>query len=88
MMTDNNYTIHDLVMRRPASTFGNRWMDATPIGSGKTGILMYGGAFAERFIINRNDLWCCGKDGALPDVSYCLEEMREMQKCHKLMVLH
>lgn len=75
-----NNTIHDLIMKRPASTFRNRWMDGTIIGSGKTGIVLYGGATSEHFIINRSDLWFCGKDGEVPNVAYCLEKMREMQE--------
>lgn len=75
-----NYTINDLVMKRPASPFCHRWTDATPLGSGKTGILLFGGTAAERVIINRNDLWYSGEDAPVPDVSYCLEEMRKLEK--------
>lgn len=76
---ENTYTINDLVMKRPASYFSHRWMDATPIGNGKTGVLLYGGVTAEHLVINRSDLWFSGSDGAVPDVSYCLEKMRQMQ---------
>lgn len=75
-----NYTIHDLTMKRPASVLYNRWRDGSIIGSGKTGILLYGGVSAEYFVVNRGDMWQSGKDGNVPDVSYCLEEMRCMQK--------
>lgn len=75
----NVYSIHDLVMKRPASAFSHRWMDATPVGNGKTGVLLYGGVTAEHLVINRSDLWFGGSDAPVPDVSYCLEKMRQMQ---------
>ena len=74
------YTINDIILNRPASAFGHRWRDATPLGSGSTGILLFGGTAAERIVINRNDLWYGGEDAPIPDVSYCLEEMRKLEK--------
>ena len=76
---DAKYTINDLVMKRPASGFCHRWRDATPLGSGMTGILLFGGIAAERIVINRNDLWYGGEDAPVPDVSYCLNEMRKLE---------
>ena len=77
---NSKYTINDLVMKRPASNFGQRWRDATALGSGITGALLFGGAATERVIINRSDLWYSGEDAPVPDVSYCLEEMRKLEK--------
>ena len=76
-MDAKKYSVHDLVMKRPASSFCHRWRDGTPIGSGKTGILFYGGVSAEHLIINRSDLWYCGKDDKVPDVSESLLKMRK-----------
>lgn len=78
-MSDKKYTINDLVMKRSAFGFCHRWSDATPLGSGMTGILLFGGTAAERVVINRSDLWYSGEDAPVPDVSYCLEEMRKLE---------
>lgn len=78
--SDQSYTIHDLVMKRPASSFCHRWRDGTPIGSGMTGILLYGGIATEHLIINRSDLWYDGQDAPIPDVTEQLAQMRALQK--------
>lgn len=81
IMPDNhNYSINDIFMKRPASTFCHRWRDGTPIGNGMTGVLLYGGVAREHLIINRSDLWHNGADADIPNVSHCLKEMRELQK--------
>ena len=77
---NSEYTMNDLVVKRPASAFCHRWRDASPIGSGITGILLYGGVATERLIVNRNDLWYSGEDAPVPNVSYCLKEMRKLQE--------
>ena len=59
-MKKQEYTINDMIMKRPASAFANRWRDATPIGNGITGALLYGGVSAEHIVINRGDLWYGG----------------------------
>lgn len=79
-MEKENYNKHDIVMKRPSSACRNRWLDGTPIGNGYTGAILYGGTAGERLIINRSDLWFIGEDGPVPDVSYCLPKMRELQK--------
>ncbi len=84
----NNYTRNDLVMHRPSSSFGNRWRDGTPIGNGKTGILLYGGCAAEHFIVNRYDLWYSGSDAPVPDMTDCLKKMREIEKTGDLHAAH
>ncbi len=78
-MSDKKYTIHDLVMKRPASSFAHRWRDGTPIGSGMTGIMLYGATNVERLVINRSDLWHSGNDAPVPDVTEYLTEMRKLQ---------
>ena len=42
-MNNKKYTVNDIIMKRQASTFGNKWRDSTPLGSGATGALLYGG---------------------------------------------
>jgi len=81
MLNFNNKkpTIHDLVMKRPASSFAHRWRDGTPIGSGMTGIMLYGATNVERLVINRSDLWHSGNDAPVPDVTEYLTEMRKLQ---------
>ena len=73
------YNRHDLVLKRPASAYCHRWRDGTPIGSGQTGIMLYGGVSSEHLIINRGDLWYFGKDGAVPNTTKALNEMRDLQ---------
>ena len=70
---------NDIVMNRPASTFGCRFRDGTPIGSGATGALLYGAIENEHLIIHRGDVWCNGKDAPVPDVTDALAAMRAMQ---------
>ncbi len=85
LLAKKEYSIHDLVMKRPASSFAHRWRDGTPIGSGMTGVLLYGGVATERLIINRSDLWHNGKDAPVPDVTEYLTKMRELQSKGKYM---
>ena len=79
-MENNKYSAHDLVMKRPASAFSHRWLDATPIGNGETGVLFYGGVAAEHLVINRSDMWYDGEDAPVPNVSSCVSEMRALQQ--------
>ena len=74
----------DIILERPASVFCNRWMDGTPIGTGKTGVVFYGATAREHLIINRGNLYHNGKDAPVPDVSQSLNKMRELQSQGKL----
>ena len=38
---------NDIFLKRPASVFGEKWRDGTPLGNGLTGVNLYGGAGAE-----------------------------------------
>ena len=71
-------TRHDLFQTQPATGLGERWRDVTPLGNGVTGVSLYGGCRVETLIINRHNLWHQGNDGEIPDVSACLEKMREL----------
>ena len=46
-----------LYMSRPASWERDMGKDSTPLGNGKTGALLQGGAAKEEIIINRSDCW-------------------------------
>ncbi|MBO5070149.1 MAG: glycoside hydrolase N-terminal domain-containing protein [Roseburia sp.] len=61
---------------RPASFFCARGKDATPLGNGEMGALVYGGIREEEIILTRHDLWHWGKEHELPDVHDTLEETR------------
>lgn len=74
------YTIHDLITKRPASACKMRWHDSTPIGTGITGAMFYGGISAEHIIINRNDFWYGGKDTPVPEISSYMDDMRALRK--------
>lgn len=65
-----------LIMNRPASCLGKPWREATPLGNGYTGALVYGGIYKENILFNRYDLWHGQKTCKLPDVSGVFAEMR------------
>lgn len=75
-------TKYDVYMKRPASVFGEKWRDGTPLGNGLTGINLYGGVSRETFIISRYDMWSTVGSGIsdTPDVSDCIGKMRELAK--------
>lgn len=72
--------INDIFLKRPASVFGEKWRDGTPLGNGLTGINMYGGASCETFIVSRHDMWSTVGErlDEAPDVSGCIDEMRNL----------
>lgn len=63
-----------LINKYPAS----RWNDATPLGNGTLGALVYGAVYDERILINHEALfnWC--EDKEIPDISYALNEVRAL----------
>lgn len=73
-------TRHDIYQSKPASAFCHRWRDATPLGNGLTGVLLYGGSSEEQVVISRHDMWHASEDKPVPDVSAVLAEMRELHK--------
>lgn len=73
-------TRNDIFQTAPASVFGNRWRDATPLGNGSTGVMLYGGAAQEQIVLSCADLWYGGFDGTVPDVSDVLQEMRQLHR--------
>lgn len=67
-----------LVLRTPASWWGNAWREALPSGNGIVGAAVYGAVSSETVLINHGELWYGGKQGELPDVSHTLPEVRRM----------
>ena len=63
-----------LINKYPAT----RWNDATPIGNGTLGALIYGAVYDERILINHEALfnWC--QDKEIPDISSSLKEVRDL----------
>ncbi len=50
-------------------TAGKSPRSALPLGNGKTGLLIFGGARRERIVVNDADLFWKGHTGVLPDIS-------------------
>ena len=63
-----------LINKYPAT----RWNDATPIGNGTLGALVYGACYDERILVNHESLfnWCENKE--IPDISPALKEVRAL----------
>ena len=71
---------NDIFFKRPASVFGEKWRDGTPLGNGLTGVNLYGGAGAETFIVSRYDMWSSVGErlDETPNVSESIAKMREL----------
>ena len=71
---------NDIFLKRPASVFGEKWRDGTPLGNGLTGVNLYGGAGAETFIVSRYDMWSSVGErlDETPNVSESIAKMREL----------
>ena len=63
-----------LINKYPAT----RWNDATPLGNGTLGALVYGAVYDERILINHESLfnWC--EDKEIPDISSSLGVVRDL----------
>ncbi len=65
---------HVLWYARPART----WMEALPVGNGRLGAMVFGGAAEERLALNVDTLWSGGPHGAgVEDGPRVLAEVRE-----------
>ena len=73
-------TKNDIILKHPASTFGEKWRDGTPLGNGLTGVNLYGGISKEVFIISRHDMWIKGKNPNAPKLEGCIDRMRGLMK--------
>ncbi len=68
-----------LYLKRPASTEGQMWKSALPIGDGITGGLIYGAISEETVIVTRHDLWSNRKNiQEFPDISHSLAKTRSL----------
>lgn len=67
-----------IYMRNPAMWMLNDASDATPLGNGRTGVLVKGGIGHEEIIFNRYDLWHWEIATELPRISDALAEAREL----------
>lgn len=54
------------------------WQDATLSGNGVMSALVYGGAYAEKILINNEKWWYKGVRDELPDISSGLAEVRRL----------
>lgn len=68
-MNSNN----TLYMKRPASWPGDLGREATLLGNGKTGVLVYGGVGKEKIQFNRSDLWNHAERTELPKLDGILK---------------
>ena len=66
-----------MTMNRPASWWGNQYREGVPLGNGRMGALVYGGAMFEKVMLTDADCWRGGVRRELPDVSDRLAGMRE-----------
>ncbi|MBQ8177644.1 MAG: glycoside hydrolase family 95 protein [Clostridia bacterium] len=56
-----------------------KWIDALPLGNGKTGVMVYGGVKSERLAFNNSTLWSgYPKDHDNPESLKFLDEVREL----------
>ena len=67
-----------LYMKKPASWPGDLGREATPVGNGRTGALVQGGAGEEVIILNRNDVWYWWEKNELPRLEGALQKTREL----------
>jgi len=67
-----------LIMKYPAACYMDTWREATPIGNGETGALIYGGVCHDIICVNHSRLWRNKCVTELPDVHECLQKMREL----------
>lgn len=65
-------------MKYPSSWHGDMWREATPVGSGEIGGLVYGAVYKETIALTHGKLWAGGVTQPLPDVSSTLPLMRKL----------
>ncbi len=67
-------TSHQLTNLTPAVD----WRDASPLGNGTTGAMVYGRVADERVLLNHEELWYEGITPDFPDLSKNLPELRRL----------
>ncbi|MCQ2429523.1 MAG: glycoside hydrolase family 95 protein [Clostridia bacterium] len=74
----NRHTVYQL---SPASPLTERWRDASPLGNGLLGALVFGSVGIEEIVLTRGDLWQGGGDDTsrgIPDCGDILGDMRAL----------
>ena len=74
----------ELIMKYPASCYSDIWREATPLGNGETGALLYGGIGHDIIAINHSKLWRDKNKPFLPDVHEHIETMRALLSENKV----
>ena len=67
-----------IYQKRPANLPHERWKDATPLGNGEAGALVFGDVGRERIRFTRADVWDGGRNMPPPDVSDTLPRVRAL----------
>lgn len=65
-------------MRYPSTWWHDFWREGLPAGNGTIAANVYGGVKEETTMIQHHDLWHCGKEEEVPDVSEAFRRQREM----------
>ena len=68
----------DLILKTPASWYGDMGREGAPCGNGTVGALIYGGVDREIILLNHVRLWHAGWQSPMPDVSDALPQIRRL----------
>ena len=72
---DGDAIMNSLWYRKPASN----WNEALPLGNGRMGAMVFGGALIERISMNEDSLWYGGfRDRVNPDARENLPRIRQL----------
>ena len=74
---------NQIIMKYPASWFGERWREALPSGNGVIAAAVYGSVNSETILLTHDDLWHEVVTQELPDVSATLPEIRRLLQENK-----
>lgn len=77
-MNGNTSRFDEIYETRPANRQPERWKDASPLGNGETGALLFGDIGVEHIRLTRSDLWLGGNDPVPPDVRETLGQTRAL----------
>lgn len=72
---------HTVIQMTPASPAAERWRDASPLGNGLLGALVFGSVGREQLVLTRGDLWQGGGDDTqrgIPDCGNVLCDVRAL----------
>lgn len=80
-MTYTHADRHTVYQLSPASPAAERWRDASPLGNGLLGALVFGSIGHEQIVLTRGDLWQGGGDDTargIPDCGSALADIRAL----------